>query len=66
LDEVGTEPWDYIITMGCGDACPWLPAKHCEDWDLPDPKNFSAAQFNELRDEIERRVRNLLVRLNKD
>lgn len=66
LDEIGTAPWDYIITMGCGDACPWLPAKHREDWDLPDPNKLSLEKFKELRNNIEKRVLDLLARLNKD
>jgi protein-tyrosine-phosphatase len=66
LDEIGTAPWDYIITMGCGDACPWLPAKHREDWDLPDPNKLSLQEFNGLRDNIEKRVLDLLARLKKD
>ncbi|RPI73755.1 MAG: arsenate reductase ArsC [Desulfobacteraceae bacterium] len=66
LGEIGTELWDYIITMGCGDACPWLPATHREDWDLPDPNKLSLQEFKELRDNIEKRVLDLLARLNKD
>ncbi len=66
LDEIGAEPWDYIITMGCGDACPWLPATHREDWDLPDPNKLSLQEFKELRDNIEKRVLDLLARLKKD
>jgi protein-tyrosine-phosphatase len=66
LDKIGAEPWDYIITMGCGDACPWLPAKHHENWDLPDPNKLSLEEFKELRDNIEKRVWGLLARLNKD
>jgi len=51
---------DVVITMGCGDACPWLPARHREDWALPDPKSLSDEQFRAVRDEIERRVQRLL------
>jgi protein-tyrosine-phosphatase len=53
--------WDWIVTMGCGDACPWLPARHRLDWDLPDPKTLDEAGFRGVRDEIERRVRALLT-----
>jgi protein-tyrosine-phosphatase len=52
--------WDYVVTMGCGDACPHLPAVHRLDWDLPDPKPLEDEGFREIRDEIERRVRSLL------
>src|SRR4030067_1138059 len=38
LDDLPKVRWDYIVTMGCGDACPTLPAKHRLDWELPTPK----------------------------
>lgn len=60
LDELPAVEWDWIVTMGCGDACPRLPARHRADWDLPDPKSLSDAGFREVRDEIERRVRELV------
>jgi protein-tyrosine-phosphatase len=52
--------WDYLITMGCGDQCPFLPARTRIDWDIPDPKGRPIEFFREVRDEIERRVRELL------
>src|SRR5437773_7659787 len=36
LAEVPQGPYAYVVTMGCGDACPWIPAGHREDWELPD------------------------------
>jgi arsenate reductase len=63
LDEVGSEPFDAVVTMGCGDACPWLPASRREDWALPDPKLLDDAGFRGVRDEIERRVVRLLREL---
>jgi len=63
LTEVGIGPWDYVVTMGCGDACPWLLAEHREEWDLPDPHDLGPREFDELRDEIERRVVDLLGRI---
>jgi len=54
-------PWDYIVTMGCGDACPNLPARHRLDWDLPDPKDLDDAGFREVRDRIERQVRDVIA-----
>jgi arsenate reductase len=62
LDELPKLEWDYVITMGCGDACPHLPARHREDWALEDPKHLPPEQFKRVRDEIERRVINLLER----
>jgi len=44
--------WDYVVTMGCGDACPHLPARHRLGWDLPDPKPLDDAGFRAVRDRI--------------
>ena len=63
LDAVGDRPFDAIVTMGCGDACPWLPAQRHEDWALPDPKGLDDAGFRGVRDEIERRVGALIAEL---
>jgi protein-tyrosine-phosphatase len=57
--------WDYIVTMGCGDACPTLPARHRLDWDIPDPKHVDDAGFREVRDRIEREVRDLIASSSK-
>ena len=62
LQEIPPGEWDYVVTMGCGDACPWVPARHREDWDLPDPKDLEEAGFRAVRDEIEARVRKLLAK----
>jgi protein-tyrosine-phosphatase len=62
LDELpGVASWEYVVTMGCGDACPHVPATHRLDWDLPDPKGLDDDGFRRVRDEIERRVRSLLA-----
>lgn len=63
LDAVGEEPFDAVVTMGCGDACPWIPAARREDWALPDPKHLDDDGFRRVRDEIERRVGVLLAEL---
>ena len=54
---------DVIITMGCGDACPILPGKRYEDWELPDPAGLSVEQVRPIRDEIGDRVRKLIAEL---
>ena len=54
------QTFDAVVTMGCGDACPWLPATRRVDWDLPDPKALPDNEFRAVRDEIERRVQRLL------
>ena len=61
LDEVKAfAPFDAVVTMGCGDACPWMPAKKFVDWQIPDPKNMEPKEFNEVRDLIADKVRELL------
>ena len=55
------QTFDVLVTMGCGDACPWVPAAQRADWALPDPKILPDDEFRAVRDEIERRVRRLLA-----
>ena len=52
--------WDWVVTMGCGDACPHLPAKNRLDWALPDPKHMPDEEFRKVRDEIEAKVRGIV------
>ena len=59
LADLPAVTWDYIVTMGCGDACPFVPGVRYIDWDLPDPKGQSIDAVRETRDEIERRVTEL-------
>lgn len=54
---------DVVITMGCGDACPLYPGKRYEDWDLQDPADGSLEQARHIRNEIDRRVRQLLTEI---
>jgi len=56
-------PFDVVVTMGCGDACPWMPAKKFIDWEIPDPKNMEPMQFNEVRDLIKEKVKRLIGEL---
>ncbi|HKI46979.1 MAG TPA: arsenate reductase ArsC [Balneolales bacterium] len=56
LDEIPEGPYEYVITMGCGEECPFIPAKHREDWALTDPKTLDDEGFRAIRDEIEKRV----------
>ncbi len=55
--------FDAVVTMGCGDACPWMPAKKFIDWEIPDPKNMEPAEFNKVRDLIKNKVQDLLKKL---
>src|SRR5436190_6288301 len=64
LDEVKAfAPFDAVVTMGCGDACPWMPAKKFIDWQIADPKNMEPKEFNEVRDFIKGKVKELIDEL---
>ena len=52
--------WDVVVTMGCGDACPHLPAHKRLDWDLPDPKPLADEEFRRVRDRIRTLVSDLV------
>ncbi len=56
---------DVVVTMGCGDACPYIPGKRYLDWDLPDPKGRPIEEVRALRDDIERRVTDLVRELDE-
>ena len=56
---------DVVVTMGCGDACPYIPGKRYVDWDLPDPKGRSIGDVRRIRDDIERRVTELARQLDE-
>jgi protein-tyrosine-phosphatase len=64
LDEVKQfAPFDAVVTMGCGDACPWMPAKQFIDWQIPDPKEMNEDDFRKVRNGIRDKVENLLASL---
>jgi len=64
LDEVKQfAPFDAVVTMGCGDACPWMPSKKFIDWQIPDPKNMNEEDFRKVRDLISEKVKELLASL---
>ena len=63
LDEIPEEEYDFVATMGCGDACPLVGAKRREDWQIPDPKNLEPEEFRRVRDSIERKVKAVLAEL---
>ena len=58
--------FDYVITMGCGDECPFIPARVRIDWQIPDPKNMEPADFRKIRDLIESKVKELLETLSAE
>jgi protein-tyrosine-phosphatase len=55
---------DLVVTMGCGDTCPYLPGKRYVDWDLPDPKGRPVEEVRAIRDEIAERVDALVAELD--
>jgi len=57
------EEADVVVTMGCGDQCPFIPGKRYIDWELPDPAGQPVERVREIRDEIDRRVQQLITDL---
>ncbi len=56
---------DVVVTMGCGDKCPYIPGRRYVDWDLPDPAGRPPAEVRATRDEIDRRVHELIAELDR-
>lgn len=56
-------PFDAVVTMGCGDACPWMPAKQFIDWQIPDPRDMNEEDFRKVRDLIGEKVKDLVGKL---
>ena len=55
---------DVVVTMGCGDECPYIPGKRYLDWDLPDPKGLPLEEVRAIRDQIAGRVEALVAELD--
>jgi arsenate reductase (thioredoxin) len=55
---------DVVVTMGCGDACPYIPGKRYLDWELPDPKDRPIGEVRTIRDDVARRVEALVAELD--
>jgi arsenate reductase (thioredoxin) len=64
LTREAAERADVVVTMGCGDECPYIPGKRYLDWELEDPKGQSLEAVRRTRDEIERRVERLVAELD--
>lgn len=60
VEEFHSVEFDYVISMGCGDDCPFISAKFHEDWQIPDPKHRSDAEYRIIRDYIGIKVKELL------
>ena len=66
LTEVVAREAQLLITMGCGDQCPYVPGLSMEDWPLEDPKDKPRGRVREIRDDIRARVAELFTRLSAD
>ena len=64
LTDAAVQESDVVITMGCGDACPFHPGKRYEDWALDDPAGQGIESVRPIRDEIRARVEQLIISLN--
>jgi protein-tyrosine-phosphatase len=60
LADIAGQDFDIAVTMGCGDNCPFIRARQRIDWLIPDPKELPPEQFREVRDLIEKKVKELL------
>jgi len=60
MEDIPQVEFDYVVTMGCGDECPYVQTKNREDWQIPDPKHMEAAEFRQVRDTIEEKVIGLI------
>ncbi|MDX6770181.1 MAG: arsenate reductase ArsC [Elusimicrobiota bacterium] len=58
-------PWDFVVTMGCGDQCPYVPSVETIDWNIPDPKTMPLDEFRRVRDLIEAQVSGLIRRVSE-
>ena len=60
FNEVPVKEFDYVVTMGCGDVCPFVPGKYNLDWQIPNPKDQPIDYVRQVRDMIEKEVEKLL------
>jgi protein-tyrosine-phosphatase len=63
LTDLAGQEFDIVVTMGCGDECPFVRAKERQDWQIPDPREMPPEQFRAVRDLIEEKVRALIAGL---
>jgi arsenate reductase len=66
LEQEDAEWADVVVTMGCGDACPYIPGKRYIDWDLPDPSGRPLEEVRAIRNDIARRVESLLEEFERE
>ena len=63
LEEIPKTQYEHVITMGCGDACTFVAAKHRDDWQIPDPRDMNEKDFRKVRDLIEQKVKEILEKM---
>lgn len=64
LGDLPAKEFDYVITMGCKDICPFVPAKKHTEWNIDDPKGRSLGYFREVRDKIKENMQKLIEEIN--
>jgi arsenate reductase (thioredoxin) len=64
LEQAAAEVADIVVTMGCGDECPYVPGTRYIDWELPDPKGRPVEEVRQTKDEIDERVQELIAELD--
>lgn len=65
FSDLPSKGFEYVITMGCGDSCPIIPAKEHIDWDIEDPKNKDITIVRKIRDDIAGKVRSLYQKISE-
>ncbi len=66
LDKLPDVEFEYAITMGCGDACPMVRAKHHIDWSIPDPRDMNEDDFRKVRNQIREKVKDVLTKMSTE
>ena len=61
ISQAEGKEYDYIVGIGCGDACPTIPGAQILEWSIPDPKFFESKQFNKIRDMIKQKIESELL-----
>lgn len=65
LTEIPEGPYDHVVSMGCGEKCPWVLAHERHEWDIPDPRNMDMDEFRLVRDLIRTKVKELLAEIGR-
>jgi arsenate reductase len=66
FEDLPHKNFDYVITMGCGDVCPFVPAQKRIEWEIEDPKGKTKKEFRKVRNEIEKKVKGFLKELGME